>query len=169
MNKPAAERGMAKVSGDKFYFTGKPCKHGHVSKRYTGKGTCCECMNLDFEVKKESRLAQMRCSYQAKKSIYSERMALWRNQNKHKQAAYSSKKRADYLLRTPKWLDADAFKQMDEFFYTAHMLGMHTGIAYHVDHIVPLRGKIVSGLNVPWNLQILSKTENLRKKNKFHG
>ena len=165
----AAERSKAKALGERFYFTGKPCKHGHIAKRYTDKGTCCECMAIDFEKKKDFRLAQMKANYESKKEEYSARMCDWREKNKHKQAAYSSKKRAEMLLRTPKWLDDHAFQKIEEFYYTAHMLGMHTGEQYHVDHIVPLRGKFVSGLNVPWNLQILTKTDNLRKKNKFYG
>lgn len=39
----------------KFYFTNKPCKHGHISKRYTSAGRCSTCMSVDIQQNKEQK------------------------------------------------------------------------------------------------------------------
>ena len=61
--------------------------------------------------------------------------------------------------RLPKWADIEAIRQ----FY------MNKPQGYEVDHIIPLNGKMVSGLHVLENLQYLTIAENRSKNNKFIG
>lgn len=79
-------------------------------------------------------------------------------------AADAAKRRAAKLRRTPAWADADKIRK---FYADAKIMSEITGEKWHVDHIVPLRGKKVSGLHVHYNLQILPGTENDRKANIF--
>ena len=39
-------RSEAKAKGLKRFFTGKPCKHGHVAERYVGSSGCVECQRV---------------------------------------------------------------------------------------------------------------------------
>jgi len=90
----------------------------------------------------------------------------WLQNNLDKHAATQGKRRASKLNATPIWL-TDSHKLHIECKYSlAAMLSKNTEEQYHVDHIVPLKGKKVCGLHVPWNLQVIPAKENLRKSNK---
>ena len=75
---------------------------------------------------------------------------------------YATKKK-----RTPPWVTEDHVGEMQKFYVEAHKLTEETGIPHHVDHIIPLQGKDVSGLHVPWNLQILTAYDNISKGNRL--
>lgn len=79
-------------------------------------------------------------------------------------SAYTAKRRAAKLRATPSWANAAAIKTIYE---EAKRLSILTGIPHHVDHIIPLQGSLVCGLHVENNLQILTASENSRKKNRF--
>lgn len=87
----------------------------------------------------------------------------WRENNRPKARAFSSKRRASERNATPPWLTKEHLAQITEIYAEAERLTIETGITHHVDHIIPLRGKTVSGLHVPWNLRAIPAPENLSK------
>ena len=91
----------------------------------------------------------------------------YRDTNKARYAYLCQKRKIDLLNRTPKWLQDDDFWMMQEAYELAHLRTKMTGIEWHVDHTIPLRGKLVSGLHVPLNLRVVTWKENQRKTNKF--
>jgi 5-methylcytosine-specific restriction endonuclease McrA len=68
---------------------------------------------------------------------------------------------------TPVWLNQTQIKEIEHYHWLARDLEIVSGEKYHVDHIVPIKGKLVCGLHVPWNLQILPSDINLSKGNRF--
>jgi len=91
----------------------------------------------------------------------------YRRDNLNKFAAYSAKRRAAKLQRTPPWLTKEDFKEIDAFYKKAALFSKYCGQKYVVDHRIPLQGKLVSGLHVPLNLQVITEKENFEKNNKF--
>lgn len=91
----------------------------------------------------------------------------YRKSNLDKFAAKEAKRRSRKLNATPPWLTEVHFKEIENFYWLAKDLETITGQTYHVDHIVPLQGRTVCGLHVPWNLQVLPSDVNLSKSNKL--
>ena len=77
------------------------------------------------------------------------------------------RRRASEVNATPDWLTPIDKAQIAQYYEVATALEMQTGIKHHVDHIIPLKAKIASGLHLPWNLQVLTATDNLRKSNHY--
>lgn len=68
---------------------------------------------------------------------------------------------------TPAWLTPEQKQQMRETYDLAALATETLGEPYEVDHIVPLRGKRVCGLHVPWNLRVVRAADNRAKGNRF--
>ncbi len=54
-------REQAKLENNKYYFNGKPCVHGHVTKRVTRTGYCYECQST--RVREQGRDYSLRSKY----------------------------------------------------------------------------------------------------------
>jgi 5-methylcytosine-specific restriction endonuclease McrA len=184
-------RAEAKATGAKYYFTGIPCKHGHVALRQT-KGTCVECVKLEWQRSNEKR-ARYFTAYNQRESVKDAKHE-WYHRNKDAviaraattplekkreyQLAWKTKNivwvRADTKARrrkhreaTPPWLTRAQKSDIRQLYQIAITMTKTTGEQYVVDHIVPLRSPVVCGLHVPWNLRVITQEENLQKSNKL--
>lgn len=83
-----------------------------------------------------------------------------------KKTAVNAKRKARIRKAILEWLTVVQVAEIQDFYIKASEMSTET-VKYQVDHIVPLRGRCVSGLHVPWNLQIISAEENRSKGNRY--
>lgn len=236
----------AKEQGLDLFFTGKPCKYGHIAERRTRNSDCLQCAReraakyaLDnkeqllekaakyraehreelkvkakdyYHSNKEARsvaakayrektkdaikayqavyreknrgkakeykaryyldnrediLAKTAANIRKKPEIARESSRRYRRNNKEKIYALTRLKQAEKMQRTPLWLTEDDLWMMREIYALATLRTKLTKVRHEVDHIVPLKGKTVSGFHVPTNLQVLTKAENRLKHNQW--
>jgi hypothetical protein len=180
-------RKEAKETGAKYYFTGEPCIKGHVALRKT-KGVCVECMRIEWGEtsakrallpKSEAAKAAGRRYYEKNKALViakalqhpkhaqAERKKRYKERNLDKTRANTSVYRRRHREASPPWITAEDKQQIKQLYLEARRLTKQHGELYVVDHIVPLRSDLVCGLNVPWNLRVITQVENLAKSNKL--
>lgn len=118
--------------------------------------------------KRSSYMGQWRANNQARVAVYkADYMKQWRTGNKQRVQATNSKRKARKKTAQPAWLNEQQLNEIAELYEVCAAFRLYTGEDYHVDHIVPLVGKTVCGLHVPWNLQVLHWLDNMRKGNKL--
>lgn len=89
----------------------------------------------------------------------------WRKRNPDVCAAHIAIRRKRVRTATP-LLSVSDRDEMRQMYRVARRVSRETGRAYHIDHEVPLKGRAVSGLHNPANLQLLTATLNLKKGNR---
>lgn len=118
---------------------------------------------------KEKIQAYAADTYRNNREKIKARVKEWSEKNRGKSNAIKKAYKAAKIKACPEWVrsNKELRSAIDEIYEMAAILTIKTGIRHHVDHIIPLRGRSVSGLHVPWNLQILTEAENCSKSNKL--
>jgi hypothetical protein len=158
------------------------CKSFPLGKVYTCK-VCAKQKTLDWAATNPERKKQTnKKHYEENKQDYILRAkkAEWSKRNKERvkvlsKARYTKRNGAADVAKyrhlrrraAPRWLTKEHLQEIEQFYWLAKDLKAVTGETYHVDHIIPINGENVSGLHVPWNLQVLPADINISKGNRL--
>ena len=172
--------------GLRRYFTGKRCKNGHLEHRDVNHG-CLGCKREKRrDYKKTPKGIEAKRRYRSTPAaraakvlrnkrrierikadpvLFEAHRAKKRDRDRRYKSTLPGKacqrrksffKEEKIRLATPEWCDKTSLSKFIS----------NCPEGYHVDHIIPLRGKLVWGLNIPENLQYLPAQENISKSNK---
>lgn len=157
------------------YFTGKPCLKGHIASRRAKTGECLAC-RADFLIKWRSKnpervKAHNEAQYAKHRDALVKRSKInyYRFKEAYRPTALANvrKRQTAKLQRIPKWLNENEIWMMQEAYRLAEARTKLFGFSWHVDHVIPLQGKLVSGLHTPYNLRVIPAKENIAKNNRY--
>ena len=162
-NKAWRARNPAKIAGYRArndWAAKNPGRHNALSRSWTAAN---KQRSLDikraYRIKNAEKVKAGQAAYVAG-NLEKVRAAKrkWARSNPASCVAILAKRRARKLQATPTWANQALIGATYE---RAHDLGLH------VDHVLPLQGKLVCGLHVPFNLQLLTPEQNNAKGNRF--
>jgi len=133
------------------------------------RSECKSCSNTQNKatVSKEAKLRGQRKYREKNREALNKKHSEYKKANRHIHNAqwyryYTKKKKS-----CPDWLTEEQHKQIQDIYQHARDCELVSGEKYHVDHIIPLQGENISGLHVPWNLQVLPADINIAKSNSY--
>jgi len=133
------------------------------------RAVCKECVGLYMKshhiANRDKNVARALQWVENNRDKHNKKCNKWAKDNPQKVNARTARRYAAKTQATPSWLSADEYWMITEAYDLAKLRENMVGGKWEVDHIVPLRGSTVSGLHVPWNLQVIPATTNRRKSN----
>ena len=184
--------------GLRWYIPDEPCPKGHIAKRSVSNRECRRCVDDKRRLRRlanpatyrerdrskywknperervlmkanrqkhvEKRRRAKRDAYHQAPDEYKRRAKAWGKEHPQYRRHQKAMRRAREIEAVPHWLTKQQRAEMRAIYVAARQIGP----SVEVDHIVPLRGRLVCGLHVPWNLQILPMVAN-RQKSASHG
>lgn len=184
---------QARALGLKWYLPDELCPKGHHAKRNVGNRECRSCVNAkrkanpekqrakdrrrngterrrhasreSYKRNAEKRRAADRERYAAEAEARKARALAWARANPAKRRVMTAQARRWIRQATPIWLSSEQRELIRAIYRDA---ATRPG-KWEVDHIIPLRGKGVRGLHVPWNLRVITAKENRKKGNRYES
>lgn len=139
------------------------------------QGYCKECKkkrDRQYDAEHREEVNKYAREQRSRSKNYLSHLKKYREKSKPIRAKIQMKRKTSKLQRMPKWLTEFDLLKIKCYYQVAAMYSKESGFDWHVDHVIPLQGKNVSGLHVPSNLQIIPAIENMRKNNHYeveHG
>jgi hypothetical protein len=170
----------ALAAGATTYFTGKPCKRGHIAFRFSAARNCSECHKTikaeyrerhpekdqewrDNNKERRSVLAAFR--YQADKERHKARNRRWREENPdHWRACRAAVVTRRRRQRAAEPLTRGQRRQVAAIYRLSQNLTRRTGVVFNVDHHIPLAK---GGTDHPSNLWVIPEVENFAKRDRL--
>lgn len=158
-NKPVSEFYKKSTAKDGLFWWCKACHRDYVKEKYHELA-----QSDDYRTAERARI---KAFHQANP----EKTRVWNRQYQKNNPATVNAKAKRYVLarerRTPSWLTPDDLWLIEQAYELAALRSKMFGFVWHVDHILPLHGRVVSGLHVPHNLQVIPGLENQIKSNRY--
>ena len=143
------------------------CKYGFTHKCLN----CSAAYNLSYYYDNKDKWAETQKKSVTKRRGEGKDVNLpsreYNRRNPEYKRFYAAQRKVHVKQATPAWLSPEQKAHIRRIYKLAQVMKSATGLDYHVDHIIPLRGQNVCGLHVPDNLQVLRSDLNLSKSNTY--
>ncbi len=159
--KAKSEFSVRKASPDGLAYKCRECSKRH-SREWREKNP--DAFKKWSAKNRDERAEYCRRWHQENREHRSRQYAAWLDSNRGRVNARNAARKKAVAAATPPWADHG---KIEAFYLEAARLTRETGVPHEVDHIFPIKGAASCGLHCEYNLRVITKAENARKRNKM--